>query len=211
MTQGEHPRHDLLVRALDDELLPEEAAAADRHLSQCEACKREYEALRALSVRLGAVVGSIGGEAGEGARDSLRAALDAREQSPAAPRRPRKLLRNFGLGVALAAGLILAALLVPWTSRLGETSRPHAVVEEANGAIEIDGETFIALPYSNPDLPMSAAHIVEMQVPVASLADAGISFEPISAVAANDGGSVLADVLIGLDGQPLGVHVLSAP
>jgi hypothetical protein len=56
---------------------------------------------------------------------------------------------------------------------------------------------------------MSAPHIVEMQVPVASLASAGLFFEPVSNEAGAPERSVLADVLVGLDGQPLGVHVLS--
>ena len=75
-------------------------------------------------------------------------------------------------------------------------------------ALEIEGESFIALPYSNPDLPISSSRIVQMQVPVSSLAEAGVVFGPISNTAAAADRSVLADVLLGLDGQPLGVHVL---
>jgi hypothetical protein len=91
------------------------------------------------------------------------------------------------------------------------------MVGQANGqeiqsgaSFEVDGETFVALPYSNPDLPLTAPHIVRMQVPVASLADAGITFEPVSSEVSSPDRSVLADVLLGIDGQPLGVHVLNA-
>jgi hypothetical protein len=45
---------------------------------------------------------------------------------------------------------------------------------------------------------------------VASLADAGVHFEAISNEVAGSNDSVLADVLLGIDGQPLGVHVLTA-
>jgi len=48
-----------------------------------------------------------------------------------------------------------------------------------------------------------------MQVPVSSLADIGIALEPVSNEVLNQDRSVLADVLLGADGQPLGVHVVS--
>ena len=67
----------------------------------------------------------------------------------------------------------------------------------------------MALPYSNPDLSVNASHVVQMQVPVSSLTDAGLSFEPGSAEQAEFDHSVLADVLVGADGQPLGVHVIA--
>ncbi|HEX7360593.1 MAG TPA: zf-HC2 domain-containing protein [Bryobacteraceae bacterium] len=200
MKPDEHLTHELLVGALDDELPVEETAAAQQHLSECEACQREYGALRTLSVRLGAVVASVKGGAPEGSRESLAAALEPQEQAPAAGGRP---LRAVLWGVAIAAGLVLAAIWIPWT--IGRHTASPAVVQAANGSIDLDGESFLLLPYSNPDLPISASHIVEMQVPIASLADAGVSVEPVSAAGS---GSVFADILIGLDGQPLGIHVL---
>ncbi|MGH9342738.1 MAG: hypothetical protein ACRD19_03120, partial [Terriglobia bacterium] len=114
-------------------------------------------------------------------------------------------------GVAIAAGLVLAAIWIPWAARHHAAPSAPAFVQTANGSINLNGESFLLLPYSNPDLPISASHIVEMQVPIASLADAGVSVEPVSAEAANADASVVADVLIGLDGQPLGIHVLSTP
>ena len=74
-------------------------------------------------------------------------------------------------------------------------------------AIEAGGETFIPLPYSNPDLPVNESRIVEMQAPVSALNDIGIVLEPVSSREARSDGSVLADVLMGTDGQPLGVHI----
>jgi hypothetical protein len=46
-------------------------------------------------------------------------------------------------------------------------------------------------------------------VPVSSLADIGIALEPVANQVLNQDRSVLADVLLGADGQPLGVHVVS--
>jgi hypothetical protein len=85
----------------------------------------------------------------------------------------------------------------------------QSAVAASTGAFEIDGETFISLPFSNPDLPVNARRIVQMQVPVSSLAEAGIVVEPIANRVAQPDYSVLADVLLGLDGQPLAVHVVS--
>ncbi|MGH9609895.1 MAG: anti-sigma factor family protein [Bryobacteraceae bacterium] len=205
MKPDEHLTHELLVRALDDELPVEERAAAQQHLSECEACQREYGALRTLSVRLGAVVASVEAGTPKGSRESLAAALEPQEQAPAAGGRP---LRAVLWGVAIAAGLVLAAIWIPWTIERHTASPAPEFVQAANGSIDLDGESFLLLPYSNPDLPISASHIVEMQVPIASLADAGVSVEPVSAAGS---GSVFADILIGLDGQPLGIHVLRTP
>jgi hypothetical protein len=48
-----------------------------------------------------------------------------------------------------------------------------------------------------------------MQIPVSSLAEVGIITEPVTRRAMSSDDAVLADVLLGLDGQPLGVHVIA--
>lgn len=90
-----------------------------------------------------------------------------------------------------------------------QASRPNATAAEQSHAasFEIDGETFLALPYSNPDLPLTAPRIVQMQVSLASLENAQLEFEPVSEEGSS-AGSVLANVLVGADGQPLGIHIL---
>jgi hypothetical protein len=87
--------------------------------------------------------------------------------------------------------------------------KPSSAAISMTDSLEVDGETFIALPYSNPDLPLGASHIVQMQVPLSSLADIGIVLEPVANEISGVDRSVLADVLVGTDGQPLGVNVLS--
>jgi hypothetical protein len=94
-------------------------------------------------------------------------------------------------------------------SPIPEGAQVQQAAATASNAIEVDGETFVALPYSNPDLPSSAPRIVQMQVPASSLADVGIALEPIANGVFNQDRTVLADVLLGADGQPLGVHVVS--
>jgi hypothetical protein len=48
-----------------------------------------------------------------------------------------------------------------------------------------------------------------MQVSLSSLADIGIVLEPIANQVSGSDRSVLADILMGADGQPLGVNVLN--
>jgi hypothetical protein len=119
-------------------------------------------------------------------------------------------MRRFGWGMAIAATLALAIVLAP-RQRIPSQQGAHAQTNAAAMAssIEVDGETFIALPYSNPDLSANAPTIVQMQVPASSLADIGIAVEPVTNEILNQDRSVLADVLLGADGQPLGVHVVS--
>ncbi len=209
MKASDHLTQDLLVRALDDELMPEQAAAVEAHLSACETCREQYEILRTLSIRLGTLVSAADTRPDEETRASLWQELEFREQQPVR-RTPEKIIRRLEWSLAIAAGLALAAFLVPFSSRHRPKPAGHPVIAETNGTIEVDGETFIMLPYSNPELPLNAPHIVQMEVPVASLAEAGVTFEPIANEMANADDSVLADVLIGLDGQPLGIHILSA-
>lgn len=209
MNKANHVTDDLLVRAMDDELPGKETALVGSHLSRCERCTQRYQELRSASLRLESAVAAFVPPHSTSGRESLSRALDVRRSEIALPR-PRKVLRQFSWGMGVAAVLALGVLFGPqWT--------PHAKIHLATGfqdqssaPFEVDGETFVRLPYSNPDLPLTAPHIVQMQVPVSSLADAGIIFEPISSQISAPDRSVLADVLLGIDGQPLGVHVLAS-
>ena len=119
-------------------------------------------------------------------------------------------MRRFGWGMAIAATLAIGIIVAP-KQKVAATRGPAAaqVAPAVSSAIEIDGETFVALPYSNPDLPAAAPRIVQMQVPVSSLADIGIGSDLVANEVLNQDRTVLADVLLGADGQPLGVHVVS--
>ncbi len=122
-------------------------------------------------------------------------------------------MRTLGWwGLAAAAALAVGVLYLPPPIRLGNGSKtvmPAMREGTSAAAFEIDGETFVSLPFSNPELPVNARRIVQMQVPVSSLAEAGIVLEPIANRVAQPDESVLADVLLGLDGQPVAVHVVS--
>jgi len=194
---------DVLVRAVDQELSRSEAEWVPAHIAACADCRHQCEAIEILSHGVGAVVNSSTVIDWPGDRDQLAALRPIRQA-------PEKVLRRFGWGMAIAATLAIGIIVAP-KQHVTLVDRPvtQQTAAATPNAIEVDGETFVALPYSNPDLPASAPRIVQMQVPVSSLANIGISMEPAVSEILNQDRTVLADVLLGADGQPLGVHVVS--
>jgi len=207
MTRADHLDNRLLVRAVDSELSSFEASEVAAHVAECAFCRRAYEDLRILSKELESRVEAVPVASTPFERERLRTLLVERDPSTVLRPSPEKVLRRFGWGMAIAATLALGIMVAPKEWR---RDRQPAVASPklASSAFEVDGESFIPLPYSNPDLPVAASRIVEMQVPVASLADVGIALEPVSNEVSETDRSVLADVLVGTDGQPVGVHVL---
>jgi hypothetical protein len=147
-------------------------------------------------------------------RQMLETSATSRRMQAPAMQHPNRVMRRFGWGMGIAATVAFAISMVPrhYLTPQPELSdlTPAAATTQA-GTIEVDGETFLPVPSSNADLSTASPHIVQMQVPVSSLADIGIVFEPVpnrvgGGVDAER--SVLADVLVGADGQPRGVHVI---
>ncbi|MBV9407037.1 MAG: zf-HC2 domain-containing protein [Acidobacteriaceae bacterium] len=205
MRSTDHLTDDLLVRAIDEELSGPEVVLVESHLASCEACRRRHQELRSLSLRVESAVTAFVPSFAEERRALLAQALDRQRNARTSGRRTR--IREWRWATALAAALAIGMLLSPLWMR-HSASGPAAVHDvQSSSAIEVEGETFVPLPYSNPDLPLTT-HIVQMQVPVASLAQAGVILEPISSQVSAPDRSVLADVLLGVDGQPLGVHVI---
>jgi hypothetical protein len=200
---------DLLIRAMDKELSQEEGEFVTAHLAECTDCRREYDDARTLSFELARAVSGADVLEQLGQRGRLATLIARQEAAKGVHHAPEKIMWRFGWGMAIAATLALAIIVAPKQKvplpKASSSSKPAAV----SNAIEVEGETFIALPYSNPDLPSPAPRIVQMQVPVSSLADIGIALEPVANQVLNQDRSVLADVLLGADGQPLGVHVVS--
>ena len=208
MTRAQHLPNDVLVRLLDGEISDTDACAAQAHLDDCAECRARYLELDDVSKQFEKFSASVMPAFAGTERDTLLLLMNTEAESS----RPRteKLLQSFALGMAIAASLALSLLIAPHFKQTNPQNGTAAVAREAGSLLEVDGETFVPLPYSNPDLPLAAHRIVQMQVPVSSLADAGVHFESISSEASSVDESVLADVLLGIDGQPLGVHVLSA-
>lgn len=207
MKRPQHLLNDLLTRFLDDELSTVESAAAEQHLNGCAECRQKYHDLSRVSKSIENFAGRISPQFSGMERDALVVLLNTEVRTSTRP--PQRVLQRFAWGMALAASLTLGLILAPQFRHTEvKTSGSVQDAQQAASLIEVDGESFVPLPYSNPDLP-TTPHIVEMQVPVSSLTDAGVQFEAISNEVSNSDGSVLADVLLGIDGQPLGVHVLS--
>ena len=211
MKTAEHLKNRSLIRFLDGELDASEMVGVRSHLADCDVCRRKCDGFANLSSRVAAVIRAQPVSDAGDVRQNLSALLFNRARVPAGPS-PSKILKRFAWGMTIAATLALGIVLSPKINRTAhskvESPTAASVSSISVSSIDIDGESFIALPYSNPDLPLTAPRIVEMQVPVSSLAAAGIFFQPSPNGAADR--TVLANVLLGLDGQPLGVHVLSA-
>ena len=208
MNEPQHLSDELLVLLLDDELPQTEALAAQSHVDSCAECRHRYTELRGASNQFEAFAGAIKAPFAASERDALTLVLNTYSQVP--PRRPERLMQRFAWAMAIAASLLVAVLIA---SHLRDRQVHVATTAPASSSaslLEVDGESFVPLPYSNPDLPVPAHRIVEMQIPVSSLVDAGVHFEAISNEASSSDESVMADVLLGIDGQPLGVHVLGA-
>jgi hypothetical protein len=208
MTKQEHLTSGLLVKAMDAELTSGEAASVQEHLAACGECREKYDDFRRTSLAIETGFAGIPAGNRSGERESLRQKLEAGQTALHLAQTPERVMRRFGWGMAIAAGLALAIVVMPKhnsTSSKGEIEQAAATLVNA---IEVGGETFVPLPYSNPDLPVNESRIVEMKVPVSALSELGIVLEPVSSRESGSDRSVLADVLMGTDGQPLGVHVL---
>lgn len=208
MKSLDHLDNGLLIQFLDGELAGVgEFARVRTHLSTCALCRQKRDEFARLSSEIEKVAGTVPVSVLPEARAKLSNALLGKEGAESNWQNPATTMRRFGWGMAIAASLALGILLAPLVHR---GIRPSQLTPEQRtvATLEVDGESFIAVPYSNPDLPLNAPRIVEMQVPASSLAAAGIFLQPAANGTADR--TVAADVLLGMDGQPLGVHLLSA-
>ncbi len=214
-----HLSNDVLVRAMDEELSGTERMHVERHLADCEGCLARQADLRRVSDGLESFLRSYQPaftrpDLALGERQALLSRLDAAGQKAQVNGTGRTLAR-FGWTLAAAATLALGISYVPLSKMFTSGERTGTLSASAHfsqpgSPFEVEGETFQYLPYSNPDLPVGGSHVVQMQVPLSSLADAGVLVAPAANRITMPDRAVLADVLLGMDGQPIGVHVLSA-
>ncbi len=201
-----HANEEVLVRYLDGELPEPEFIALRSHLGLCTGCRQKQEALARLSTEVEELISSEPVDYTPGSRIALADAIRRTDKAVQIQQNSGRVLRRFGWGMAVAATLAFGILLAPKSTRTPQ-QRPADNPRRAAASIDVNGETFIALPYGNPDLPVNDPRIIEMSVPVSSLASAGIILQPVASDSADP--TVLANVLLGIDGQPIGVHVLS--
>ncbi len=198
----------LLIQFLDGELADAgEFASVRTHLATCALCRQKRDDFARLSSEIENVAGTVPVSALPDSRARLSSALLRKEGAQSKWQNPAKTMRRFGWGMAIAASLAVGILLAPLLHQGVQPKRVTAAQSKI-ALLEVDGENFVAVPYSNPDLPLNAPRVIEMQVPASSLAAAGIFLQP--AANGSEDRTVAADVLLGMDGQPLGVHLLSA-
>ena len=209
MRQPGHLGNELLVRALDDELSSAERLAFESHMARCEECASRYREFGAASVHFDSLLAAVPVSPAGDKRVALETEMIRRERALALSGKARRWPRSLALIGAAAASLAFGIWMLPHAHLKSDAET--ALRSEVSGpsTFEADGETFTSLPYSNTELPMNTHRVVRMRVAVSSLLDAGVIFEPISNEAASGDRSVLADVLLGMDGEPLGVHVVS--
>ncbi len=208
MKDWDHLDNGLLIQFLDGELSgASEFAKVRTHLATCVTCRRRRDEFAGLSSEIERLVDSVPVLARSEARRELGRALVRKEGAEGGSQSPAQTMRRFVWAMAVAASLALGILLAPLL-HTGIRPKPLPAAQSKIASLEVDGENFILVPYSNPDLPLNAPRVVEMEVPASSLAAAGIFLQP--AANGSEDRTVAADVLLGMDGQPLGVHLLSA-
>jgi hypothetical protein len=232
MNESIHLSEQQLVRALDKELPPDEQAEVDLHLASCEGCLEQYEALADLSERLSHVLETVPVSAPLNAREELHSRL----RQPGSTVVRRHALRRWAWVAAACIALAVLFSLnrgtperrtqtqaqapktvnAPVVEPSTEPSRSSASLRKAVSApqprrtraksAEISAPApFIRLPYSNPSLPLEAADIVRVQMRLSTLANSGV----IRVMPGSGDGWVQADVLLGMDGEPYGIRLVS--
>ena len=181
-----HLSQDLIFRTLDDELTMAERFECESHLAVCEVCRLQMASLHEFSMRIEAAVHATHGPSMDGVRQQIQKEIEARNlPAPVLPN-PAKVMRRFAWGVGIAATLAFGVLMTApnhdfWPSSTVKRAAPlESAAASQTASIEVDGETFVPVPYSNADLQTATPHIVQMQVPISSLADVGIVLEPIT-------------------------------
>jgi hypothetical protein len=152
------------------------------HLAGCGECARFFDEQAALTAALARV-------AEENARAERAAAIVARVFADCRAQPSRGNLWRPVAAAALAASLAAGVFLGP-----GPAPPPHAQA----------AEPFVEIPFVAPLAPYERAEIQRMDLPVAALIAAGFEVH-----VPDPAGTVTADVLVGQDGRPHAIRLIS--
>jgi hypothetical protein len=228
-----HLTHEEMVRLIDGELDAIAQARVETHLANCAECLKRYEDLAEFSGALNHAIETVLVPVPAAARPRLEAAMEQRASIPALRPIP------WWQWAAMAAGLALVFLLLgqmrtrqperdfqethakmepaptvpaapaPITAKKPSVARAKHALPTAARPVNDDStfeNAFIRLPYSDPSLPVNTADIVRVEIPLSALASSGVvRTQPGTADTL-----VKADVLLGLDGQPSAIRLVSA-
>lgn len=205
MTGTEHLSRETLVRAFDGELSTAERLEMNVHLSQCEQCLDAFDQVSDLSNDIARLVDGTFVARPRQARERLAEKMIA----IAAPHQRNRRPKLVAWAAAVAAIVALAVGLGIYSAT--KATLPQAPVLKANaeksGMERAAGPadmSFIRLPYSNPALELESEQIVRVNMRLSDLASAGV----VRMTTQGTDAWVEADVLLGMDGEPYGIHVL---
>lgn len=240
MSEVIHLTDEQLVRAIDGEITAIEQADIDAHLVRCEACLERWEATAEFSNEVERAIDATAVRAPRGARERLMEAMESERANAAIRPGRRVHAWWWAAAAAASIAIILFALHGPGrTAPKQEAARVHKqgnpspaatrtedsgspaaapVPERASrkelragskprqGAGDPSPSAFLRLPYTDAELPMQAAGLVRVRMQLSMLANAGVIHMSPGAPDA----PVEADVLLGIDGQPYAIRLVSA-
>src|SRR5580658_2493791 len=211
MTHAVHIPDGLVAKAVDDELTMDERLFVERHLAVCPTCRERRRQWAELSDRVQDCVLATPVAVPDLSRECLAASVGIpASASPGDVRRRRWILPRAGAAAAVACLVVLGSAGVfwktgPWAGRRADLSANRAAVVDDIRAEEGD---FIPLPYSEEAVP-GAERIVRVELPLSALVEEGVlSAAAVDSAAVYGDGWVLADVALGLDGQPAGIRLV---
>ncbi|HEX6545169.1 MAG TPA: zf-HC2 domain-containing protein [Bryobacteraceae bacterium] len=226
-----HLTHEEMVLLIDGELDAVAQGRVETHLADCAECLKRYEDLAEFSGVLNHSIESFPVAVPPGARQRLEAAMG---QHPAI--RPMRPIRWWQWAAVAAGLIIMLALLHPRRSSPVEVkpaspsvakstpsqtapvssaipkptiTKKRPLAPSASHRAKQDPSfenAFIRLPYSDPSLPINTADVVRVEIPLSALANSGVIRTPPGTADA----LVKAEVLLGLDGQPSAIRLVSA-
>jgi len=104
-----------------------------------------------------------------------------------------------------AAGAIAASVVGLWMMQHQTAQQPGAAPPAAGAQVEAEAELpFVPIPYVLPPAPYERVEVVRMTLPVAELIAAGFQMQT-----ADLGAEAEADVMVGQDGRPRAVRLVS--
>jgi hypothetical protein len=211
MTHAVHISDDLVARALDEELSIDERLFVERHLAACPTCRERRRQWAELSDRVQDCVLAAHVSIPASSRECLAAAVGVPvSATPADVRRRRWVLPQAAAVAAVACLVVLGSAGVFWKAGPWAGKRADLQANRAAVADDIRGDDgdFIPLPYSAEAIPGSE-RIVRVELPVSDLVAEGLlSPAAVDGAAMYGDGWVLADVAVGLDGQPAGIRLV---
>jgi hypothetical protein len=229
-----------LARAIDGEMTAEEHAEFEAHLVRCDACLERWEALAEFWNEIERAIDTTPVKAPRGAREQLVEALAGERTNTPARAARRIPGWYWAAAIAATAAILffasrepkqaapkqdvarhqIEANPAPVATRLpdspalpaqdsGQPARRKAARNEGSRqqtAGNAETSAFIRLPYVDAAQPMQTAGLVRVQMRLSMLANAGV----IRMMPGASDGPVQADVLLGLDGQPYAIRLVSA-